>query len=109
MKSYKYAFLLWQFISLADRKQYDTITFDEVFKHADAGTIPSFLIDRFGSDLDLSIMEPSDWASLSEEWASFANAIDAERKFGVSNRGVCLLMAYAMQSLELKRREGEAS
>jgi hypothetical protein len=107
MKAYKYRFLLWQFIAAADSGEYDTLSVEEVSRHAAAGTIPAFLVDRFGSDLDLSIFEPQDWIVLSEAWESIDNAIDARRKFGVEKRGICLLMAYALQSLQTMERETE--
>lgn len=107
MESYKFTFLLLQFVALADNPKYDSITFDEVFRHADAGTVPSFLKDRFGDELDTSIFEASDWLELSEEWASFANAFDTERKAGVYRRGVALLMVYALESLQIRLRRPE--
>ncbi len=57
--------------------------------------------------MDLSLMEPSDWEELSEEWQGFEHAIDAGRKMGVSNRGLCLLLAYSLQSTQDRRGTGE--
>jgi hypothetical protein len=105
MKAYKYRFLLWQFIGAADSGKYDALSIEEVSRHAAAGTIPSFLIDRFGSDLDLSIFEPQDWIAISETWGNIDNAVNASRKFGVERRGICLLMAYALESLQMMERE----
>jgi hypothetical protein len=100
MKAYKYKHLLWQFIGAIDTGKYDSLTTDEVHRHADAGTIPAFLVDRFGTDLDLSMIERSDWDEISERWAGISNAVDSRRKFGVENRGVCLLMAYTLECLQ---------
>lgn len=105
MKPYKYRFLLWQFIAAMDTGKYDSVTFEEVHRHAEAGTIPAFLIDRFGSDLDLSMVEPQDWGVISENWASIANVVDARRKFGVENKGLCLLMAYTLESLQQSEKK----
>ncbi len=105
MKPYKYRFLLWQFIAAADNGKYDGITIEEVMRHAEAETIPAFLVDRFGSDLDLSIFECQDWQTISETWASIYNAIDAGRKFGVEHKGICLLMAYTLESLQMMESE----
>jgi len=41
---------------------------------------------------------------VSDTWASINNAIDASRKFGVERRGICLLMAYALESLQMMER-----
>ncbi len=105
MKAYKYRHLLWQLIRAVDSGKYDTLSVEEVSRHAAAGTIPAFLVDRFGSDLDLSIFEPQDWIALSDTWGSINNAVDASRKFGVDQRGACLLMAYALQSFQQLDRE----
>jgi hypothetical protein len=104
MKAFKYTFLLSELLAAADSGKYDTLGIDEVSRHANAGTIPSFLVDRFGRDLDLSIFEADDWRELSELWSSLANAVDARRKFGVQNKGICLLMAYALESQQMLQR-----
>ncbi len=109
MKAYKYRHLLWQFISALDSGKYDKLDIEEVRRHANAGTISAFLIDRFGTDCDFSIFEPSDWAAISATWANIANAADARRKFGVENKGISLLMAYALESFQqLLREESQA-
>jgi hypothetical protein len=107
MKPYKYRFLLWQFIAALDSGDHDSLSIEEVQRHTIAGTIASFLIDRFGSDCDFSIFEPQDWITISETWASMANAIDAKRKFGVENKGISLLMAYTLEGLQMRERELE--
>jgi hypothetical protein len=108
MRTSQFRFLLWQFIACSDSGKYDDISFSEVYQHAKDETISRFLIDRFGKDLDVSIIDASDWATLNTEWSSMANAIDAQRKFGVSNRGLSLLMAYTLESIQQRRRpEGD--
>ena len=105
MKAYKYRFLLWQLIAALDSGKYDSLDIDVVKRHANAGTISTFLVDRFGADSDFSIFEPQDWTIIGETWASIANAVDARRKFGVENKGISLLMAYALQSLQMAEFE----
>jgi hypothetical protein len=104
MRPHKYRYLLWQFIAAMDTGKYDSLTLEEVQRHADARTIPAFLVDRFGSDLDLSMIEPQDWSAISDAWANLSNAVDARRKFGVENRGICLLMAYTQECLQSGER-----
>ena len=82
-----------------------SLDIDVVKRHANAGTISTFLVDRFGADSDFSIFEPQDWTIIGETWASIANAVDARRKFGVENKGISLLMAYALQSLQMAESE----
>jgi hypothetical protein len=76
-----------------------------VKRHARAGTISAFIVDHFAADLDLSIFDAQDWTVIGETWASIANAIDARRKFGAENKGLSLLMAYTLQSLQTLQYE----
>lgn len=96
---------MWEFIAASDMEKYDSVTATEVARSAEAGTIRAFLQERFGSDLDFSLLKPEDWAAVTETWANLANAVDARRKFGVQNRGVSLLMAYTLQSLQTLERK----
>jgi hypothetical protein len=78
-------------------------------RHARAGTIASFLVDRFGAEADFNMMEPEDWTAISELWFNLDNAVDARRKFGVENKGIALLMAYALESFQSLDREEKKS
>jgi len=103
MRASWFRFLLWQFTACSDSGKYDDITVDEIYGYARTETLSTFILDRFGRDLDVSIIDESDWATLNVEWSNMANAIDAARKFGVSKRGINLLMAYALQSMQDRR------
>ncbi len=98
MKAYKLQSLIWEFNALLDTGKYDDIAVDDVKHHARAETISAFLTDRFGEEIELDVMEPQDWADLNAEWQRFANVIDEGRKMGIENRGLSLLLAYALQS-----------
>ena len=100
MKPHKYHLLLWEFIGALDTGKYDSLPIEEVQQHAAAGTVQAFLVDRFGSDLDLSFIEPQEWTVISETWAGIADVVNSRRKFGVENRGICLLIAYTLESLQ---------
>jgi hypothetical protein len=103
MHPYKLRQLIGEFNHLLDTGEYDDVTLDEVRRNIEAGALASFLANRFPG-IDVSLMEASDWPELNREWARFANAIDARRKFGVSKRGLCLLLGYAMESLQQRER-----
>jgi hypothetical protein len=105
MKPFKYRFMLWQLIAACDSGQYDDLSIEDVKQHANAGTIASFMVETFGRDCDFSIFGPSEWTAISETWGSIANAIDSRRKFGVDRKGICLLMAYALESLQMLESE----
>jgi len=107
MKTKNIQQLLYELISLLDSGNGDTIGFDKAWRHVCKGTIHSFLVDRFLAEIDLSYMDDDDWSTLTEEWKGFHNATDTARKFGVHKRGLCLLMAYTLESLQIRlRKEG---
>ena len=55
-------------------------------------------------------MQPQDWTDLNKEWQRFANAINEGRKMGIENRGLSLLLAYALQSyFDRAKQELEAA
>ena len=101
MEARKFRHLVWEFNAVLDTGKYDGITPEEVKSHIRAGTISRFLEVRFSGDLDLSYMEAEDWAELSDEWQRIDNAVDARRKMvGIENRGLCLLLGYALESFQ---------
>ena len=106
MKSYKYKFILWQLISACDSGDFDDITLEVVQNHANSGTISEFMIEKFGSSYDFSIIDAGDWENIGESWRRIANAIDPARKFGVNSKGICLLMAYALESSQMLESSG---
>lgn len=105
MKPYKFKFMLWQLIAECDSGKHDDLSLDEVHRHAESGNISTFMMERFGDDADFSIFEPKDWAFIDETWSNIANAVAYGRKFGVESKGICLLMAYALQSLQMLENE----
>ena len=105
MKAYKFRKLAGQFNIAIDSGRFDDITVEEVKRHAQAGTITNFLVDRLKDVTDLGWMEAQDWAVVDEEWRTFALGIDEGRKMGVENKGLCLLLAYALESSEIRVRQ----
>jgi hypothetical protein len=53
-------------------------------------------------DLDLSIIvgQPEEGEIIEDVWYSLWNAVDARRKFGVQNNGLCLLLAYTIEMIQ---------
>ena len=99
MTSDKYGLLLWELLGALDSGKYDSLDFEEVRRHAANGTISIFLLEHFDAECDLSsIFSDRDWAAINESWADLARSVNASRKFGVRNKGICLLMAYALES-----------
>jgi hypothetical protein len=107
MKAFKHRTLLWEFIGALDSGAYDDLNIDDVRRHANAGTIHAFIVDRF-PDFDLSAFDGRDWKHLAQTWANIANAVDSRRKFGFRNSGLALLMAYALETTQMLERAERA-
>ncbi|MEG1563034.1 MAG: hypothetical protein RR365_04820 [Bacteroides sp.] len=60
------------------------------------------LVSWLETQLDMSPFDTDDKRVLSEEFASLANAVDAEKKMGVSQNGICLLIAYCFELIQNK-------
>jgi len=84
------------------------ISFHDVHRHLQAGSVFSFLKQRLGAEIDLSLLMDDKEQLLVSEWQGFSNAIDSRRKFGVQKNGLCLLLAYAIQSIQ-QRQDNNAS
>jgi hypothetical protein len=52
MLAYKFRHLAVAFNALLDSGKHNSISVDDVKRHAEAGTISAFLIDRFGKEAD---------------------------------------------------------
>ena len=108
MRASQFRFLLWRLIALSDTGNYDGVTVAEVSRHAQARRLSSFLLERLGEASGVGTLDETDRAALDAEWGGMANGPASTRRFGVSNRGLHLLMAYALQSIQDRRLpEGE--
>lgn len=80
--------------------KYDDITIPEVRKRISDQTILSYLKDKLGDELDLSLISQDDQAGLIDQWDRLANAIDERRKLRVQKNGLCLLVAYLLAGIQ---------
>lgn len=96
-------FLAFQLNAALDTGRYNDITFREVLGHINAGTVFSFLENRVGEDVDLSLFDAPKRQALVDEWQSLMNVVDARRKFGVEKNGLCLLMAYVIEGIQRRQ------
>jgi len=100
MKASDYRFLLWQLIAAADTGDFDRLSIDDVRLHVRGGKISKFLQETFAEVADFSIFKDEDWKEIDRTFEDIENAINARRKFGVENRGLCLLMAWALEGAQ---------
>ena len=95
-----FTFLAFQLNSAIDKGSYDALTIDEVKDAVENGTVFSFLQDRLGRDLDISIVSQDDRQTLVAEWQDMLGAINERRKMGVEYRGLTLLVAYLLEGIQ---------
>lgn len=105
MKQVDLTFLILQLNSLLDTGKYDDITINEIYNHIDDGTILHFLENRCYDDIDLSLYtdKVDDFQKpYVEHLQSLYDAYGGshQRKWGVENNGLCLLLAWTNEILQ---------
>jgi hypothetical protein len=84
-----------------DGRKHENVTTEDLIAHIEDHTIFSFL-SEFPDIAGWGVggLSDDDKHHLLGEWQSMANAIDAERKFGVTENGICLLLAYVLEGIQ---------
>lgn len=87
-----------------DTGKYDGITVDEVLSHIESMDIIPWLRIKLRDDIDLSLFDSASAAEMHEQLADIKGGYgnQTRRKWGVENRGLCLLVAW---SIEVERRK----
>jgi hypothetical protein len=87
-----------------DSGQSNKVSTGEITNQIQDGNIFKYLEENFHSDIKWgldNLTEEDKWHLLGE-WQSMVNAIDAERKLGVKNNGICLLLAYVIEGIQMR-------
>jgi hypothetical protein len=93
----KYWLLLGQLIALLDIGRFDELNIEDVKLHARGGAISVLLGEVFQRTTAFNVFTEDDWKSFNEEIARMANATDPPQKITVTNRGIALLMTWALE------------
>lgn len=96
-------FIAFYLNSAMDSGRYDDVSISEVKAEIEKGTIFSFLRNRLGGDIDLTILEPADEAELLAEWQDLLAAVNERRKMGIEKRGLPLLIAYLLEGIQRRK------
>ena len=107
MKHTDLTLLILQLNHLLDTGKYDDITIEHVHRHINEGTILQFLRERAGSDIDLSVhLNPNADDDFERFYLKHLQSIydayagDENRRWGVENKGLCLLIAWTNEILQ---------
>ncbi len=95
----RYWQLLWQLIALLDTGRCDDLNIEDVVLHARGGAISVLLGEMFQRSA-FSIFTEDDWKAFNEEIARVANAADPPQRVVVTNKGIALLMSWAVQGIQ---------
>lgn len=97
LKVYKLNGLIFWLIRAIDSKKH--VKNDVIIEQVNNGTILEFLKKEI--DIDLSMLSDSDRIELIEQWQRDVNAIDGESDLGIRNNGLCLLIGYLTQDINI--------
>jgi hypothetical protein len=93
-------FLAFYLNGAIDTGRYDDLGIDEIKREVREGTIFTFLRNRLGSDIDLSVLDAPKEEELLAEWQDMLAAVNERRKFGIEHRGLPLLVAYLLEGVQ---------
>jgi hypothetical protein len=102
------AMILFGLSHLEDCGNGDDITLEDIKKHARAGDLIEFLTEKSGGMFASGFLEGpnkefADWyvAQIREN----CNAMDGreQRKYGIKNRGICLLISYTAEIIQQEK------
>jgi len=107
MKHSALTLLVLHLNALLDTGRYDSITVDEVEDRIEDGSILRFLRERAGQDIDLSLhLDTKTYGNFERFYVTYLQSIlnayggRESRKWGVQNRGLCLLIAWTNEILQ---------
>ena len=86
--------------------RYSRIRIDQVKARIRDHSIMTYLESELGSDIDLSAVGIVEQKHLIDEWEMYANVVDERRKLAVEKNGLCLLVAYLLEGIRMRAREG---
>lgn len=106
------AFLLFGLNHLVDHGYAEGITLAEVKRHIKKGNVLNWLDERFKGHIDMSIFLHSNHEAHREITKGLQDleggyAGDENRKWGVKNNGICLLIAWTAELVQQKALKEE--
>jgi hypothetical protein len=107
LKASSFTHLILQLNRLLDSGKYERITIEEVHKHIDDRSVLRWLADIAEGDIDLSVyLTANVYGEFEELYANFLQNLSGGyagreyRKWGVENRGICLLIAWTNEIIQ---------
>ncbi|GAA4334278.1 hypothetical protein [Flaviaesturariibacter amylovorans] len=98
-----YTFMGFHLNALVDQGEH--LDYGETTLFIDNRRVIPWLHEKFPGELDLSLFSPDELDRAERYFESMANAVDAERKFGVKKNGLCLLIAYCLEAAQREEKQ----
>ncbi len=95
----KYRLLLSELIALVDTRRCEELNVEDVMLHARSGAIAILLGELFQNTGSFNVFTQNDWKSFNDEIARMSNAADPPQKITVTNKGIALLMTWAVEGI----------
>ncbi len=90
----------FEILGIIDSGEFSSVTIDAVKHGIEAGTMFDFLANAGG---DFTLLGAAERLELVSEWQSLLD-VNARRKFGVENNGLCLLIAFLLEGIQRRAR-----
>jgi hypothetical protein len=101
MRIYKLTNFTHQLNAALGSGKYTDITYDEVWRHIDDGTIFEFLRERLEFSLAITALRPVDRLELLLEWDNLRGCIDPFY-YDAHRSGLCLLVSYLLAGIAFR-------
>lgn len=98
-----FTYLGFHINSLVDQGEH--FSYEEMLVHCEKRTVWTLLEEKLGKGR-LDLYSELQREELSDYFESCANAIDAERKLGITQNGYCLLVAYLFEAVQNGKESG---
>jgi hypothetical protein len=104
MRIYKLTHLAHHLNAALGCGEFHDITYQDVWRHIDDGTIFEFLSDRLGIAVPLSALQPVDRLELMLDWDNLRGCVEPFPFDGHRN-GLCLLVGYLLEGIARRSQD----
>ena len=95
----RYRLLLSRLIALVDTRRCEELNIQDVMLHARSGAIAILLGELFQHAGGVNDFTQDDWKSFNNEIARMANEADPSQGIALANKGIALLMTWAVEGI----------
>jgi len=93
--------MAFELTAAIDQGLIDKISYDEIYREIEKSSLISFVKERLGDAIDVSLLEnnPEQSAYFIEFMKRIANCVTGS-DFGVEKHGICLLLAFCIEGMQ---------